>query len=89
MGNLELEVHEADIRRREDVCAVVAVAWRVARCAAAPGRDRLGREVPLCGVLAEQPRGAVQAGGRKLDRQPVRAPAGAELSITAISARAV
>ena len=28
--NLELKVHEADIAGREDVCAVMAVAWRAA-----------------------------------------------------------
>ena len=86
--NLELKVHEADIAGGEDVCAVVAIAWRAARCAGAPGRDRVGGEAPLCRVLAGQPCGCVRVGGRELDRQPVRVACPAELSITAISARA-
>ena len=39
-------------------------------------RDRVGGEAPLCGVVADQPGGGVQPGGRKLDRQPVRVPGG-------------
>jgi hypothetical protein len=51
--DLELEVHEADVFGCEDVCAVVAVAWRVLRCVYAPCFGRGGAEAPLCGVLTD------------------------------------
>src|SRR5689334_10836397 len=73
VGDLELEVREAGGFGGEDVRAVVAVSWLMACCAGLPGGDRAGGEAPLPGVLAEQPGGGVQAGGRKLYRQPVRA----------------
>ena len=72
VGDLELQMHGADLGGREDVCAVVAVAWRLLRCAGAPCFGRGGGEAPLCGVLADEPCRGVQAGGRELDCQPVR-----------------
>src|SRR5207247_6616917 len=54
VGNLELQVHEGDIGGREDVRAVVAVAGRAARGAAAPRGDRTGGKAPLDGVFADE-----------------------------------
>ena len=69
--DLELKVHEVDIFGCEDVCAVVAVAWRALRCFCAPCFDCGGGESPLA-AYSPMSRRRLQAGGRKLDCQPVR-----------------
>jgi hypothetical protein len=53
VGDLELEVDEADIVGCKHVGAVVAVAPNAARHAGAPPRGRLGGEVPLDRILSD------------------------------------
>ena len=68
VGDLELEVHEAEIVRGEHLCAVVPVARGATRCAGVPTGDSVTGEAPLGGVLGEV--AARWPRGRRMEAAP-------------------
>ena len=71
MGDLHLEVDEANILCGEDLSAVIVVAGCTVQTCCAPALDGAGWESPVVGVLGDRLFGEFTAGWRELHGEAV------------------